>query len=51
MRRPCAGSVPAGTIVENDHAGGKDSLTLRSYKLELVRQHVLGLTRGGRDEE
>jgi peroxiredoxin len=42
---------PDGTIVENDHAGGMEDLSLRGYKLELVRQHVLGLKSGGAGAE
>ncbi len=42
---------PDGTIVENDQSPGKDSVSLRSYKLEVVRQHVLGLKRGGNGAE
>lgn len=38
---------PDGTIVENDHGAGKEDLSLRLFKLELIRQHVLGLKSGG----
>jgi peroxiredoxin len=37
---------PDGTIVENDQAGGTLSVSLRGYKLEVIRQCVLGLKSG-----
>jgi len=34
---------PDGTVVENDQVLGTESVSLRGYKLEVVRRHVLGL--------